>query len=220
MSEFKTLLKPGYFVELLEDESASHELCGENHINGAECPNCRKPLLKIFSLDCQEIPIDFFGKLHFFFCWTCNIAQNDFFYKNTSSDEIELLVYGQGGVVEDFPYKGYPIAFDAKNARLLTISDEDQDIIQRVNAEKIEEYEVIQTHPELMVPKHQVGGEPYLLNEYRAQQCPQCKKDMKFIASFGDSTGGPNGFTNNEYVQIVYQVCESCRVIGAYQMTD
>jgi len=220
MSEFNALFKSGFFVELTEDESASHELCGENHLNGAGCPNCRKPLLKIFSLDCKDLPVGYAGTLHFLFCWTCNIAQKDFLYKHISDNEIELLEFGQGGIVEDFPYEDYPIAFEGKKAELQEISKEDQDIIHQVNTEQVEEYEINQAHPELIIPRHQIGGEPYLLNEYRGQKCPQCSQDMKFIASFGDSTGGPDGFTNNEYVQTVYQLCESCNTLGAYQMTD
>ena len=218
--EFSTIIKPGYFIEISENESSFHELCGENHINGAECPNCNKPLLKLFTLDSRQLPISYDGKIHFLFCWTCNIAQEDFFYKHISDQKIEILKYGLGGQMDDFPYENYPISFDSKRAVLKEINDTEQDIIHKVNTAQAEEYEINQTKPDLIVPKHQIGGEPYLLNEYRTLACPQCSEDMKFIASFGDRTGSSGGFTNNEYVQTVYQICQNCRTLGAYQMTD
>lgn len=44
-------------------------------------------------------------------------------------------------------------------------------------------------YPDLSEPYHQVGGEPYFIQKPEVLSCPECGKDMFFLASIGNSNG-------------------------------
>ncbi len=80
---FPTILEPGYFVtysqQTEETSNYSHTFCGPHNIQGAQCPNCNKPLLRFLAIDTSDprmakIDTDI-ETISFFYCWTCNIAQ-------------------------------------------------------------------------------------------------------------------------------------------------
>jgi len=161
-----------------------------------------------------------YESLGLFFCWTCNLAQHDLCYEVKPDGGIHLLHYGQGGAVTDFPYEDYPVFFPAKVVKLREASLEEQEIIAALNSRALSEWQVEAKFPALGRPRHQVGGEPYLLGNEMEMRCPLCGRAMPFFASVGDDTGTPRGFTENPYVQVMFHFCRSCQVVGAYQETD
>src|SRR5581483_10617814 len=54
-----------------------HVFCGSNEIAGAECPNCRKPLLRIASFLTAALPFSLGDTppsyIHLLYCWQCAI---------------------------------------------------------------------------------------------------------------------------------------------------
>ena len=214
----------GYWLsERAKKRSAfSHTRCGENLVPGAQCPNCRKPLLCILALDSRDPRVDVSGcpleSLPLLFCWTCNVAQDRFFYQ-LHSGGVSLLRYKKGGVTDDFPYCSYPDHFPQSPLDLTPVTQEDQEMIRRLNAGE-DMWLTNERAEELLVPDHQVGGEPILVSGDDRLKCVVCKRISPFFASVGDNAGHNLSFTENEFVQTLFFLCRRCWVVGAVQQSD
>jgi hypothetical protein len=92
-----------------------HRFCGEHAIDGAHCPSCRKPLLCFLRIDGADprTAASRFGAIEvpLLFCWTCDVAQHDLFYRVEGEGRVRLLSSGSGGCQTDFPYEQYPAFF-------------------------------------------------------------------------------------------------------------
>ena len=128
--KFNTVQKNGYFLKFQEDTMpdslAIHQFCGKHTISGAYCPNCEKPLLRFISFNLSDNKIKVgirHGILHLLFCWTCNVAQDPFFYKIIGENEIEILEYEKGGIELDFPYENYPLYFPSLASSVLLMAN-------------------------------------------------------------------------------------------------
>lgn len=229
MNKFPIVTKSGYFVELCTTPSVgtfSHLFCGPHNIRGAICPNCDKPLLRFLQIDCHDERVGLascgLARIQLFFCWTCNVAQQPFFYSLAEDGGVRLLRYGKGGKVADFPYKDYPICFPAKGLRLVPLSPSEQQAIILLNQGRDDECGPIVSRERLFLPRHQIGGIPLLLqfDERYVLKCPSCGKPMPFLAEIGADSGEEVGFTRNPYVQVVYSICTSCHALGCYQACD
>jgi hypothetical protein len=216
---------PGYLVEYGADVDGPHMFCGPQRLAGGECPNCRKPLLRFLDLDTTDPALQPLGtislRLPLLFCWTCAIAQEELFYRLTDGG-VELVRYGEGGVQTDFPYEDYPVHFPGCPARLEPLTEDEQEVIRRINRGQIAEWDVEESHPRVCRPRHQVGGEPLLVQRDPEAEvlCPECGGPMPFLAAVADDCLDPRGFTGNSYVQVLFRYCIRCRVVGAYQECD
>lgn len=225
---FNSFQAKGHFINYLEPVKnlvTHHYFCGSHQIMGASCPNCHKPLLRFLSINLADkrlsLTSSLFKNLPLFFCWTCNIAQELFYYKVINDSTINIIKYKKGGVETDFPYSDYPTFFPGRQAFLEEIPDNVQHILSRLNAREIDEADVMEQYPTFCKPRHQLGGEPYLIQpELSSVGCPMCKDRMPFLASIGDDCVDPRGFTGNEYVQVLFFYCKRCSVIGAFQQCD
>lgn len=227
---FSSIPAQGYFVDYSPKASNNpgydHVFCGTHQIEGANCPNCKKPLLRLLSLDlsdpCLHLTPAPFTELPLFFCWTCNLAQSPFYYRINSGGAIKLLRYKKGGAADDFPYENYPVHFPERPAKLVEIAVESQQILKGLNRNTLDEWEIKQVRPELCVPRHQVGGEPYLVqrNIDTEVECAICSQGMPFLASIADQAPEQMSFTGNDYVQVLAHYCKRCRVMGLYQQCD
>ena len=226
--KFNTVQKNGYFLNFQEDTMpdclAIHQFCGKHTISGAYCPNCEKPLLRFISFNLSDNKIKVgirHSILHLLFCWTCNVAQDPFFYKIIGENEIEILEYEKGGVELDFPYENYPLYFPYRNAWLEQISDKEKVIISKINLGQESFEETKRINPKLFKPQHQIGGEPILPQcELDNLKCPSCNSSMPFLATIGNECDHPEGFCGNDYVAVVYYLCGSCSVVGVLQQVD
>jgi len=248
MSELEVVLRQGYFLEYSPtNKKSKHRICGEHNIKGADCPNCDKPLHRFASLDLNdkkiEIPIQGITKLHILYCWRCNVAQDDFFYKLIGDEEIEILEYGRG--IEqtpiffqslnekdkeywlkklneiDFPYKNYPDFFPGAGISLKKIPKRIQEYLVRFNSDG--DFDPDRDHEarQYDIPKHQIGGEPYLVQcDYTPSKCPECQVKMPLLATIGDDCLDERGFGGNTYAQVIYGMCVKCKIISAYQQCD
>jgi thiol-disulfide isomerase/thioredoxin len=214
--------KQGYWLRLVEKKSLSfsHQLGGAHDIPGAGCPNCKKPLLQLLSLDPADerinlaaCPLDRFPVLY---CWTCNVAQDDFYYQ-LQGKEVRLIKYKKGGVELDFPYRKYPVYFPASLAELHPLTNREQDAIHAINQG---DEDAEDENPNLSVPAHQIGGEPIYLDRGRSLRCLACKSEIPLLATVADNAGKQRSFTRNEFVQVMVFVCRKCWVVGCYQQCD
>ncbi len=216
--------KQGYFIELIEPSNYpfvdQNVFGGEHHIIGAICPNCHQPLLRLFSINLSTIlPNSPIQIVHCLFCWRCGIAQDIFSYQ-MSDNQIKILHYRLGASEPDFPYCNYPAFFPQRNLYFVRISEQSQKIICDVNSQQVDFWLASQHNSQLIRPQHQLGGEPYFVNSPYQLICPLCNSAMPFLLSVSDHSGTHAGFTGNEYVQMIFHLCNPCQVISAYQMCD
>ncbi len=227
---FHSIQSIGYFLmysqEHDRDVQCTHIFCGKHHIHGAWCPNCQKSLLRFFSLSLQDKKLDVtmsssVNYLPLLFCWTCNIAQEQFSYHVITDSKIQILDYKKGGVETNFPYNDYPLYFPKAHVVLEQLPSLTQKIFSQLNSGLISEVDVSELDNTLCKPQHQLGGEPYLIqSELPRVLCPSCKIRMPFLASVGDHCLDKRGFTGNEYVQVLFFLCKECSIISTLQQCD
>ena len=222
-----SITEQGYFVNYLAKKSKAdqnHYFCGDHRVSGADCPTCKKPLLRFLKVDMLDTRLYLesspFEDLSLLYCWTCNIAQAPFYYQLKLDGGIDLLEYEKGGTKNDFPYKNYPIFFPGSHVRLDEITkDIQQDIILLNEGRKDECGEAVQSH-KLDRPKHQIGGVPFFVQGLPKMKCLEGNEEMPFLASIADDTVDGKGFTGNPFVQVIFHYCEKCHVVGAIQRCD
>lgn len=148
------------------------------------------------------------------------MAQAPFAYRLLENGSVELVIYGTGRPESDFPYPEYPAAFPSVTCDLLPLTKAQQAMIAELNAGEFVEPAVADGLL-LDVPRHQIGGEPYLVQPgMGAMDCPTCKTELPLLATIGDDTIDGRGFTGNDYVQVLYFLCSTCAVVAAYQTCD
>ena len=137
-----------------------------------------------------------------------------FYYSFAANGEVQLMKYGEGGVQLNFPTENYPIFFPQAYFKLQPLTKKEQTTIKELNRDEIDEVVIDSKTPHLSRPEHQIGGEPYLVQKDPDFQtdawgketltCPKCKKLMPFLAAIGEKTKGKQGFSGNEYVQVIF----------------
>lgn len=225
---FNSILEKGYFIRYSANpgsiDNPANYFCGEHNVSGADCPNCNKKLLRLFSFDAHEFPVDRlsfpFSTVGLFFCWTCNISQGDFYYKYLDDDEIKILQYEKDGVVTDFPYELYPEYFPESHIEFVEIDENVQQAVSKLNLGVEDEINFDKQMRDLIVPKHQFGGEPYLIQPDEIKKCPECLDEMSFLVAVGDDCLDDRGFTGNDFVQTIFKYCPKCFAFCAYQRCD
>jgi hypothetical protein len=230
------LSKPtqGYFVKFVETAplvDQNHIFCGSHDIPGAICPNCEKTLLRFLTLNCKDQRLDLneclVENVHLLFCWTCNIAQEPFFYE-INEQGVCLLKYEKGGAGENPPYDNYPIFFPEQKIRLSPISHEEQQALISLNEVDSDKWHVLIDqkaldlikNKEFHFPKHQIGGIPFIAQWDRNLSCPVCANPMPFLAEIGNDAGGGDEFTGNCGIQIIYKFCRTCSTVACYHDCD
>jgi hypothetical protein len=201
-----------------------HEFCGPHAIRGATSPNSGQPLQCILKLNLTDSRLNLGDlELHtipLLFSWTCEISQAPIYYQLISDTEIEILRFKSGAAYDDFPYPGYPDYFPKRLVSLVALTIEEQTIIRGVNRRQVDKNAVYKQRPNLCRPERQIGGEPFLVQPWIELSCPRCACAMPFLASVGDDNGSERGFTGNPFVQTIFSLCMTCRIVGAYQQSD
>lgn len=236
---FTTFIPQGYLIDFCDHtDSYQHYFCGPHETKGAFCPNCDKPLLRILNIDLTDPRLLLtkvrFSMLPLFFCWTCYLSIERFYYRVTS-DGIEILSYGKGRFEQEssygIPYSDYPLFFDGTDIILTPLTEEHQNFNSFCNEfqhdphnpEKKEQFnEFVKNNEEFYAIYHQIGGEPLFpvqIWETWYMKCPVCTREMPFFASIGDYCLDPRGFTSST-VHLVYVYCKHCNVVGAFAQSD
>ncbi len=217
------MLGNGFLVMPRKRGGFAHEFCGPHEISGARCPNCKKPLLRFLSLNCEDPNLaKFRNKLphvHLVFCWTCNLAQKPLYYRQMRG-EIILLKWGKGGRCKDFPYVDYPVAFPPALVSLVRIADSDAETMARVVSGDVRPHRLPRRQQWLGLPKHQVGGCPVGVDSALAPKCCKCKARMHLFATICDIASRGRVFVGNEFVQVAYWLCERDCILCAQQSCD
>lgn len=209
-------------------EARPHRFCPSPTVPGADCPNCKKPLLHLLSLKADRLPfwtLPSPAAIHLLYCWICAIPFDLFSYRIRQDGSVEILQYldrSSDSIGPDGPYDGYTGIFPESRVGLRALSEEEQRIARQlsVGGEGPEEYRY------LTEPIHQIGGFPLICNAYEVQ-CPACDQAAPFFATIRDNAAGHDyqsdpllTFTGNSGIQMVFHWCASCAVMTAYHSCD
>jgi len=228
---FPTLVQQGYFLKPIAGGSAAshHRFCGAHDLRGAQCPNCKKPLLRFLSLDLSQTPFTVETTqthLHLLYCWRCKVSQRHFSYRILSADEIHILKYQPGESYDDFPYEDYPDYFPAGTIEFEAVREDEQLILEKINNDDINIYHYEDgRYKYLNKPHHQIGGMPKLMQvdywqNWITTLCPCCGGTMPFFAAIADNCLDSRGFTDNAFVEVLYMFCPTCAVFTAFNICD
>lgn len=185
-------MEEGYRVRVTESTEARHWQGGEAYHKGAWCPNCRKPLLLLWDLDCTDPQLaEHFGKLRrlpLYYCWTCCVAT--LAYRVISPKRVEVIIAKAGQEPDpNFPYEDFPLAFERRPIELERIPYE----IEKLLFIYSERYHLLSSHEEKTLMHwlkydrrwryvrdlsvcvaylHQFGGTPILIQGHEIHLCP------------------------------------------------
>ncbi|WP_460030674.1 hypothetical protein [Megalodesulfovibrio paquesii] len=221
------LRSEGYLI-LVGDFPGHNVFCGAHSIDGAICPNCRKPLYRFFSIQSFDPLLGIVSKniksVHILSCWRCNVAQYDFYYK-LLPDGVRVLKYAAGFQASDFPYSNYPDFFPQAGMDFMPLTLTAQQMIINYNEDIITDDDLedygVSYGAEIHYPRHQIFGEPFLVyHPTNGMRCCKCNCIMHFLLSVSDYCLDPRGFTGNSYVQMLFFICVNCNIIGAYSQCD
>jgi hypothetical protein len=240
---FAAVPRQGYILKIREDSSYrpkyQHKFFGNHDIRGAVSPNTGKPLVLFLTIDLNDrrvsIPRSPIPNVFLLYSWRCYISQGDFYYQIDGANSIKILEY-QKGLWEDdgpncsdFPYEPYPEYFPEAKAQLVKVSERYQAFICSVNTEGRDAIEDLpyDIYRDVTDPKHQLGGEPYLIQGFcnersggEARTCPICRQTHPFFATVADYASGGLSLCGNSCVQVVFHYCPRCQVVGAYHECD
>ena len=214
----------GFSLQFTNRSRFEHWFCGEHAIPGAQCPNCRKPLLRMLTLDTTDRRLGLqalaLPQVHLLFCWTCHLARGETAYRLLPNGGIRFVQHRRGGVSKTFPYRDYPRAFPGRRFTLAAVAPREARTLAALNTGEVSTTTLGRSVKHLAVPRHQIGGEPRFLQGTPRRTCPRCRHPMTFLASVGDDTLGGSGFTGNAFVQVLFLLCERDRIVLSMQQCD
>lgn len=221
---FRTISPTGFWLAWDECDPVG-EIGGVSAYEGATSPNTGRPLLQVarlYNVGAFPLLARYKQGLPFLYSWSCAIYGDVFAYRLTG-DRVEILRHASGQ--EAPPYAPYPESFPAVGVSLVPISDRQSAIVERLNrGEKSADFYRHGSEEDCISrPKHQIGGKPFLFypDYAHAAKCPICSDALIFVASFGNDTfSGPPGFVGDEFVQLIYWMCERCDAIVSENFTS
>lgn len=227
---WKCVPEHGYLLTSPGDPKVGpHRMGGTQSIRGADCPNCKKPLLRVLTIDTSRSPFALTPSppkfIHLLYCWTCAIPYGPLAYRLETDGAVELIEYLKeydGVFGPEGPYDGYTGKFREVCVGLEALTEEEEELALLVWAGA----ESPPGKPHLGDIQHQIGGFPTIFNP-QEPNCPGCGAPAPFLATICDNAEGQGlqedvmkTFTDNCGVQMVFHYCGPCRVITAYHSCD
>ena len=236
-------LMPGHFLKLDGETTLQHYVGGSIDLHGAECPNCRKPLMLYLSLDSadqrlglQDIGVDV---LRLFTCLRCELTWHGFAYTILDETAIELVAYHVGCTTWHDWYEDVSVdVFPRRPVALVPIPERVQELYDRLNdgdtlteAEELEIAQATNSFAEEEVGGYpivdvinQVGGRAFLPQRLDEPFCVCCAKQgherqTLFVASL---TNDPKDGLKiaHDGTQLVFYLCPVCRTVHFVQSCD
>lgn len=226
----------GAFVQVTPGEGR-HHVGGENRWTGAQCPNCRQPLVLFLTLDITDPVLDFpdvgLSRLPLLECPRCRILGAPFVYRVLSDTEVEIIEFREGkedGLARDWLSEHGDEAIELAGCTLFPFPREVQDIIDRhddgheLSAEEVELFaRYAGCYAAAEVGGYacfgeicQVGGRAYLPQGLILPECPYCRdigppQEMLFLACLTEHQLGAHIFFPEGYLEFYF--CPDCRCI-------
>lgn len=194
-----------------------HRFCGVAESASCDCTNCGVPLLHYASFDARDPRLGLrelgLALVPCAFCWRCVLAQEPLHYRLSAAGAIELVAFGRGEPVTDFPYPEYPREFPGSALELVEPTPRELSALERIRAGGLwHDLEPDVRH--LIVPRHRAGIE---LPGEAPPPCTLCSRPTRAFATFGDANLDPRGFTGNETVETHFSICADCATVAVVQ---
>ena len=192
----------------------------------ARCPNCSRPLHRIFTVP-SEIVASLTGRswnesVDMLFCWQCRAAEKLIY--QSSGEGLRFIDWQTG--TEGYPiWEGYPDAFPKFEIPLAPQLDIEKEVMMMLYEHNDHGVnlapEVLAKLPgDVIRPRHQVGGFPYLEELPPPRACPICGHAMKIFATGSNFNGTQSGFCDYDFVVMVFAMCFDCFVTHAFHQVD
>lgn len=164
-SEERTLA-PGMMMSASTFHRDGHRIGGTHQIEGANCPNCGKPLMLHLSLNTSDERLNLsslpFRWLPLLYCMRCELAHSDFVYRIVGDSAIEILEYIPGEVMPCWEELGIGEAFPESSLHLERLPEPFQRLSDKLNhciaLNEDEKIQYCQTSENWALPR--VGGYP------------------------------------------------------------
>ena len=228
-----------------------HLLGGRNNWRGAYCLTCMRPLLLLLTLDPADPRLGvnrspWKGKLNsvliekkngehdvklvepkltalpLFYCWSCLPQLR---YRLNFRGGIDVLDHDPSDSKESYsPAENQPEHFPPRKMKLVPLLKEEQALLRKHNRSELpEEVEREKRARPIFYPRHQVGGEPFLVQknpDHQGGSCEVCGAAKPLFVSLGDDSGMKGGFVNNAYVQLLFTYCQTCQILDVHNECD
>lgn len=227
---------PGYALKV-GDSPFKHHFGGAHSIKGADCPNCAKPLVQHFVIDCHDERLGLQGLdipyLPLLYCMRCELSWYDFIYDVISPTSISVVkaytdkTGNRASVLEEWNEEVGLDEFPERPADLFKVpssietlfnkfnegddhlTDEEEDQVGAFNTEYLD---LKGENYAAVDAINQIGGRSLLYQPLEDPICGKCEEPMPFIASFTNESIWDLKLSFDS-VQIVFFLCSKCRRI-------
>jgi hypothetical protein len=218
-------LFPALLTELAQGPYA-HAFGGCHAYNGAECPNCRKPLIRHLRLDTNDplIPLAMSStSLPLLYCMRCALCWENFAYQVVANDAIQIVRAHLGERAWDEWYSELGDVFPERAARLHRPPPEFSELTDKLNADiELTEAEEARWWELLDRPRryaidavNQVGGRTFFIQRNPEPLCPLCGRQTFFLASLrNDLHTGIKVTPDGLAAQLLFYICPPCFLIS------
>jgi len=96
---FTTLLPEGYIIDTTGHGDFKHQMCGKNTDEGAHCPNCNMPFIRLLQLDTADpifnvhLSLSDLPYIYIYYCFRCAISEEKLYYSLDSKSRIAVVEY-------------------------------------------------------------------------------------------------------------------------------
>ena len=233
-------LMPGYFIKFAGDPTYQHHIGGRTEMHGAQCPNCRKPLMLYLSLDTTDARLGLQGigvdVLRLFACLRCALTWHGFAYTILDENSVKLVEYHVGQTTWDDWYEDVgvdmishrPIVLESIPARVIELYERLNDEQTLTESEEMEIAQVTNSFADkeaggypVVDVVNQVGGTTFLPQLLDAPHCRRCAEQGNdhqtfFLASLtNDAKQGLK--IAHDGTQLVFFLCPVCRTVHFVQ---
>lgn len=166
------------------------------------------PVLSPLKSPLAELPI-----IH---TWDISNGRFKYFVLKNGVVEVPDQMFQQREI--DFPYPHYPQAFPRTSLMLAPLTQVEQKIIKTVNRTDMLASEFGNQYFELDDPRHQLFGEPILLQkDFSHPICLKCQREMKFLLAVSTESFSDIKFFDSKHMQLLYFFCVLCGFIESRQ---
>lgn len=238
--------RDGYRLVMREGDFG-HHLGGETPAPGADCPNCKKPLMHAATLDTWDARLAIraqFRYLPLLFCWRCEVVTGEFFYRVNGDESVEVLYAVRPKATPTFlqtvgalfgrkppepspdRYAQRPSFYARHPFDLEPLKELEREFTAAANRDPAG------FPPEYRVRRHQIGGEPYAggpVEDVNTLSCWNCQAPMPVLAALCDNPAGAavepgfetaGGFAGDPETLLFVRYCRACSVVGISDLAE
>lgn len=220
-------LFPGYLVRVGQRSPFKHAIGGTHTLEGAECVNCKLPLMQFAALDLLDprIKLDVVKGVEIvplLYCMRCSLCWYDFVYRMLDESEVEIIRIHQEGTWASWGDEGLPDPLPTRPFDLEAMPEPLELMYDKLNNGEelsVDELAYIQKVTNRVAvrtvsPVNQIGGRSYLMQRLDDPVCTYCSRfgvhnRMYFLASLVNDERVGLKITFPCY-QIVFFFCPKC----------